>query len=209
MVASGVVATMRSELEALGRDAGPAVQSAVSKATDWSRVRVVNAVHGRVNVPRGKLYQRGVNRNRPITQRVNRAGDLTSGFVLVSGKRLFLSRFAARQVWRRSGGKRYRGGVSYKIERQGSRRRAGKLFLVEFGSGMKRVYARVARGRAKLGDEGVFRERFGPSIPHVAQGEPKVKALLASGAEARLAHELRGQVDRLVGRGRSRGVGVV
>ncbi|MGB0768769.1 MAG: hypothetical protein ACPGYV_13795, partial [Phycisphaeraceae bacterium] len=92
-------------------------------------------------------------------------------------------------------------GASYRIGAQG-RTKAQGLFVAEFASGKRRVYARVGKGR-KLSGDGVA-ERFGPSVPHAAGNRPEVQAELNTKAAERLLKEANSQLDRLIARGASR-----
>jgi len=197
MVAGGGVMTMdvsieptslrraRRELANIRNGLPRAISTAVRRTTDTARSRIVKAVAKDLNIKQRDLYKRGA-RKRPIRQKFERAGSLiTGGVVEVTGRRIPLGRFAARQT---------KAGVSYKIDRGGSRKTITSGFIPRLDSGYQGVFKRKGKNRLPIV------ERFGPSVPHVAAKQPAVAGLMRFDATNLLDQNLGSQVDRLLKR---------
>lgn len=174
-----------------------AMRDATKRTTTTVRTRIVRAVARDVNVAQNKLYQRG-NKRRPIQQSVSTAnGGAATGHVSVSKGRIPLGRFASRQHWK--AGKtqgRVRTRVSYRIDKGGRRATIKDAFQIEFSSGFVGVFAgwksRGKRRRIKAIDQ-----KFGPSVPGVAEGLPAVQGLIRNGAGELLSITLSKRVRAL------------
>lgn len=163
---------------------------AVQRTTETVRGRVVRAVASDVNVKQKDLYQRG-SRTRPIRQMLTRAGRLvTGGRVSVTGQRIPLAQFGAKQTT---------AGVSYKIARAGGRKRIREAFIATMRSGHLGALRRAGPGRLPL------IELFGPSIPQVAESRPEVKALVRVDAGRILERETSRYADLMLRRAAARG----
>jgi len=172
------------------------MQRALRRTGDMVRVRIVRAVAGNINIAQNKLFQRG-NKQRPITQPVRATVSNPSERIEVSGGRLPLGRFGAKQHWRkgRSGG-RLRKFVSYRIDKTGGRQRVEGAFIPDLGSGFRGVFKRKGRARHPLV------QLFGPSVPQVAQTRPQVMALIRTDAADLLEKNVAQQVQRVLDKGR-------
>lgn len=118
-----------------------------------------------------------------------------SARVAVTGKRMPLSRFGARQVAK---------GVSYRILKTGGRktvygflargRRGDALTAEEGASGFVGVFKRLGRKRLPI------QQLFGPSIPHVAEQNPQVLAAIMKEAPDTLLKNVAQQVGYVINR---------
>ena len=208
-VADGPLKMVVDDLRAVGANVDAAIGRAIPRAVRGTRTAVVRATAKDLGVAQKSLYRRG-DKSRPIRETFDRDGrQVRSGGVEVEGKRIPLAEFNPKPVWKRTrrkvGKRTVRGrrhaGASYKIGAQG-RARADKLFVVEFASGKRRVYARVGRGRKLTGD-GV-QQRFGPSVPHASGNRPEVQAELSHRAAERFLKEANHQLNFAIARGASR-----
>lgn len=175
----------RRELANVKNGIPRAISTAVRRTTDTARSRMVKAIAADLNIKQRDLFKRGASR-RPVRQRFERAGSLiTGGVVEVTGRRIPLGRFAARQT---------KAGVSYKIDRGGSRKTISSAFIPRLDSGYQGVFKRKGKDRLPIV------ERFGPSVPHVAAKQPAIAGLMRSDALNLLNKNLDSQVDRLLKR---------
>jgi len=134
---------------------------AVNKVARGARTRVVRAVAGRVAVKQGEL------RRRNVTLKTANYKHL-SAHLRISGARIPVIRFGARQTRR---------GVSYRIEKRGSRRKVRRAFIATMRSGHRGVFTRdplwehrYPRGRSSGRKHGLpITELRGPSVPEDAQ----------------------------------------
>jgi len=176
------------------------VGSAILRTVRAVRTGVVNAVFEDLNVQRQKLFQAG-NRRRPIRETITRhGGHPVSGSVVADSDagndvvgstgrfgRIPLGRFSVTQRAKRRG-------VSYKIRRDGGRQQISDAWVMRMRSGYVGVFKRV---------DGRVVQLYGPSVGHVAERRPKIKALLAGGAADILDKNVNSQIDRLIARGGS------
>lgn len=198
----------------VGGNVDAAMGQAIKRTVVGSRTVVVRETAKDLGIAQKRLYSRE-RRGLPIRQRMESQGKhVVGGQVSVEGRRVPLAEFKPSPVWKKTSRKRGRrvirgrrhAGARYRIGGRfgGSERvTSNELFVAEFASGKRRVYARVGKGR-KLTGEGV-QERYGPSVPHVAENRPKVRRLIEGGAAERLAKEANAQADRVIARGASRG----
>lgn len=134
---------------------------AVNKVARGARTRVVRAVAGRVAVKQGEL------RRRNVTLKTANYKHL-SAHLRISGARIPVIRFGARQTRR---------GVSYRIEKRGSRRKVRRAFIATMRSGHRGVFTRdplwehrYPRGRSSGRKHGLpITELRGPSVPEVVR----------------------------------------
>lgn len=169
---------------------------ALRRTGDQVRVRVVRAVADNINVQRSKLFQRG-NRRRPIQQPIRATRSRLEEKVTVSGARLPLGRFGARQLYvkGRTRGRRP-SRVTYRIDKRGPRRSITDAFVPKLRSGFVGVFRRRPGGG--------LQQLYGPSIPHVAEQRPQVKALLSADAGDLLEKNVDSQLDHVLSKGRAR-----
>ena len=177
---------VQRELAGIRNGVPRAISGAVKRTADTARSRIVKAVAGDVNIVQRHLYERN-NKRRPIRQRFIRDGSMIIGAEInVTGARIPLGRFAARQT---------RQGVSYRIDKTGGRKKITDAFIPKLSSGYKGVFMRGA-GRKMI-------QLYGPSIPHVAENRPDVQAVLNFDASNIFQKNLDSQVDRLLRRSRN------
>jgi hypothetical protein len=175
----------------LPRAMGDAMRPTIRKA----RVSIVRGIADEIAVAQSKLYARG-NHRRPIVDRlVRRGGQVVGGEVTIKTGRIPLGRFKPKQSWRKGRTQgRVRTRVSYKIDKGGGRQKIADAFLLEFSSGYQGIFRREGASRLPL------YQLHGPSIPEVAETNPRVKAVMDREAGETLVEETDRRIDFLLAR---------
>lgn len=176
---------LQRDLRGIKRGVPRAISSSIKRSTSSVRSRLVKGIASNINVRQRDLFGRG--KRRAVRQRTFPSPMATTGHIEVTGRRIPLSRFSARQTKR---------GTSYKIDRGGGRKMIEGAFIARMRSGHVGVFSRVGGGRS-------ITELHGPSVPHVAENEPKVRRLMRVEAGEIMEHNLASQVDRLLKRSRA------
>lgn len=178
-------------LRGIAQGVARVLSRAVKRTTDIVRSRVVKAVAGNINLKQKDLYQRGFSWS-PIVQVMKRLGGFfVGGRVIVTGQRIPLMRFGAKQT---------AAGVSYKISRAGGRQRIREAFLATMPASEHRgVFRRAGPSRLPI------IKLFGPSIPHVAESLPEVQTLMRVDAGRILQRETSRYADLMLRRAAARG----
>lgn len=205
------IAAYQRDMRGIARELPRAISAATRRVTDAARARIVQGVREDLNVQSQKLYQRG-NRRRPIWEILTRVGGLVvAGRVTVAGQYdataapvsakegigripMAAGRFAVKAL--------KRGGISYQILRQGARERLTTPdetynMTAPFMAKMRSGFVAAFRRRR---DSGKIALLHGPSVPHVAQRRPAIKALLRTEArrmyDAQVRHEVEYRIAR-------------
>jgi len=173
----------RAEVEALLTDvpngAARALTRAINQVAAAVRTDVVRRVAATITVTQAELRRRNV-----ILRRAN--WENLRATVRVTGSRIPLERFAARQT---------RKGVGYAIRRGGGREMIPSAFIGRTASGHRGVYLRRMRGDRRAPRLPID-EKFGPSVPHVVEG---IGEFAAAAMDGRLGDDLERQIDTQVG----------
>lgn len=189
----GQLDRMRRLLRDVPRGERTAIYRTVDRIAHLAQTRIIRMVTARMNIKRRDLVARN------IELRTRAANDWVSAMLRVTGRRIPLKDFRARQT---------RKGVSYAILR-GQRKTLVAGFLQTMSSGHEAVFqrsgpprishrtaSRTNRRRGRIGGMGFLTrprlpisERYGPSVPAVVEGVQEY----ASGQFERL---LRGRFER-------------
>lgn len=178
--------------------AGPRlVARALKRTLRAARTKVVDAIWSELMLKKSDLFQRN-NRRRPIQEKLNRRGGQVAGAEInITGRRIPVSKFRARQLKR---------GVSYRISRAGSRAKIPDAFVTKFRSGHEAVAARrgpaqrtqrVAAGERRSAEPPMI-ELYGPSIPHVAGRRGEIRFMIREGGHKLLTQHLGDGVEFLM-----------
>ncbi len=173
--------------------------TAIKRTLTTVRTRTVRAITSEIAIKQKAIYERN-NRRKPIVEKLERhgvGGAVSGARIEITGRRIPLGRFSPKQHWRKGKTQgRVRSAVSYKIEKNGKRKRVKEdLFLVEFASGFKGIMEREGRDRLPL------KMKFGPSIPQVAEDSPAMRKLINIDAGAALEKNMGSQIDRFMRKG--------
>lgn len=178
-------------LSAFPRLQDRAMLRGLNKAMAWARTRTVKAVTDSLNIKQKDL--KGEHRFGGI-EVIRASPKRLRTEMKVTGNRLPLFRFAGKPSALPQGRQK---GISYKIDAGGGRKRIkGNAFLVRFKSGHHGFFRRVGSGIGpKGGVQTELAELRGPSIPHVAENQPEVKAMLDVDASERMELEVGRAMD--------------
>lgn len=189
------LAEMRRLLADIPRGVQRAMSRAIRDTTRKGRVIVVKGIGSELALKQGDIYKPGA-RNRPVVERLDRKGpDVIGSAIAVTGRRLPLGRFQAKQHWRRSRQRRRRSYVSYRISKTAGRRKIDDAFAESMKSGHFGVFRR--RGRARL----PIQELLGPSVPQVALNLAAVQDLVRQRYGVILGEEAARAVAGVLARG--------
>jgi len=158
--------------------------SSINKVARWANTRVLRGVAGEVAVKQAELKRRNIKLVKANYTRHHAT-------IRIRGARIPLIRFGAKQL--------KRAGVSYRIRKNGKRKKAKGAFIATMPSGHEGVFKR------RSGDRLPIDELYGPSVPAVFQNvadfaENQLDRAIAN----RLALETGRQIDRVLKRRRAR-----
>jgi hypothetical protein len=177
----------RRALERLLADIPNGVQrverAAIKRTGEQVKTRTLQAITGTVNVKRKDIDANKATAHRFGGVRLNVWG--LNAEVSVTGRRIPVYRFGAKQIKK---------GVSYKIEKGGGKKRIESGFIATMESGHTGAFARVGKARFPID------EKFGPSIPHVADESPEYQKLAEFDAGELLEKNTAQQVERYLER---------
>lgn len=181
------LADLRRTLRDVPNGVDRAMKSAVRRTTAQVKTRVLKAITSDLNIKRKDIdADKGGHRFGGVRSRVR--GD--SGYVSVTGRRVPLFRFGAKQTKR---------GVTYRVRKAGGRTMVRSSFVARMGSGHEGVFKRLGKSRLPI------QELFGPSIPQVALTSPSLQSNMEIDAAEMLRANIASQVDRLLARRRASG----
>ena len=153
------------------------VVRAVNKIARKARTKIIRAVTGELNLTQAEV------RNRNIRMRLANY-ETTAATITVTGRRIPLRRFGARQTRR---------GVSYAI-RRGKRQVAAGSFLATMPSGHAGVMRRKTTARLPIA------ELYGPSVPVAMEGIAELsRGVLERALSNDLAVEIETQKRLVIG----------
>lgn len=194
------------------KKAYPAIVRAVNRAGETARSRVLDSLTGILNLKRAEISGNKHRFGGVKLQRANNTGDLATiaARVTVTGKRIPVMQFGAKAIgvtarstasglttkykatsakfataWaQRNSGM----GVQWQIRRDGGRKYDRHAFIAKLDSGHVGVFKRVGTKRLPID------EKFGPSIPRVAESNAALRNSLKTDVSdvllRRLNHEL-------------------
>lgn len=194
------------------KKAFPAITRAVNRAGETARTRVLDSLSGILTLKRGDIAGNKHTFGGVKLQKSSNTGDLATiaARVTVTGKRIPVYRFGAKTIGvsarETAGGltTRYKAtsakfatawaqrnqglGVQWQIRRQGGKKYDRHAFVAEMNSGHVGVFKRLGTKRLPID------EKFGPSIPRVAEADAALRnSLKVDVSEVllkRLGHEL-------------------
>jgi len=158
----------------------PTIQSrAVNKVATAGRAKIVRTIFREVAIKQTDIRKRNV-----FLRRARKASPVAK--VTISGRRVPLRTFQARRTQK---------GVSYRIRRSGGRKKILHSFLATMRSGHEGVMLRKAGTRMEKKNKEKIVERYGPSVPVVMDGLPR---LAAATLDREMAAKLHFEVDRQI-----------
>jgi len=189
-----------AELAKLLRDVPGGIDKAsyqaVNKTARWVNTRVLKAITDQLTIKRKDIAGK---RHRFGGVTVHRAsGKHPVAHVRVTGKRIPVYRFRPRPTLPQPYEPLPKRGLTYKICKQGGRRRISDAFVARMRSGHMGVFRRAKRTRLPI------MELYGPSIPHVASTSPELKRAFNIDATGQLHKNLVSQVDYLLAKHKAR-----
>lgn len=172
------MAELKALLEDFPKEIPNVLRRAINKTAVTARKKVLDAVARRIAVKKSDLRRRNVTLTRASFRRL-------AAIIAITGRRIPLLKFGARQIKK---------GVSYRIIRQGGRKKILSAFMEGRGGQairMPRKSGGTRRGVfARKGTERIPTvELMGPSVPAAAED---ITAL----QEAALDYDIGGQLER-------------
>ncbi len=166
---------IRGMLHGLPKALPKVIVRAINKVANKSKTFIIRRITKAVAIKQADLRRRNVRMTRATWSR-------WLARIVVSGGRIPLTKFGARQTKR---------GVTYRIQRGGKRGRIERGFIARMPSGHEGVFVRQrSRGRLPIG------EARGPSVPAVMENIPELQpGALDEKASADLEIEVVRQAD--------------